>query len=321
MRRVAIGIVLVLAASLVACGDDDGESERTIALLRSSPVAEENQSAFLAELEGAGWRVGENLVVLDPDPDEVYEDAESGRAAVEGWLEEGVDLIYALSTVSGLTAKEAAPDVPVLVLANDPVASGIIADPRSPEGNVTGVAFRVPPDRTLDVARQMGRDITTIGFLWPGDDVGAEPVRDGLVEAADALGVELVDESFVGSDEVAVAVDAMVERGVQVVVLANASATVRAFDAIEAATTAARLPVLGNIESNPFATVILAPDLEAAYRQVGRQAVRLLGGTDVADVPLEEPGVFRLTVRPSQAERVGVELPEELLAQADDVSG
>ncbi|HEX4906538.1 MAG TPA: ABC transporter substrate binding protein [Acidimicrobiales bacterium] len=320
MRRAVIGIVLVVIASLVACGDD-GEPERTIALLRTSPVAEENQEAFLAELEGGGWRVGENLVVLAPDPGEVYEDAETGRAAVEQWLEEGVDLIYALSTTSGLTAKEAAPDVPVLVLANDPVASGIIADPRSPEANVTGVAFRVPPDRTLDVARQMGRDITTIGFLWPGDDVAAEPVRDGLVDAADALGVELVDESFVGADEVAGAIDAMVERGVQVVVLANASATVRAFDAIEAATTRARLPVLGNIESNPFATVILAPDLEAAYRQIGRQAVRLLGGTDVADVPLEEPGVFRLTVRPSNAARVGVELPEELLAQADEVSG
>jgi putative ABC transport system substrate-binding protein len=320
MRRMVIGIVMVVVASLVACGDD-GAPERTIALLRSSPVAEENQDAFLAELEDGGWTVGENLVVLDPDPNEVYEDAESGRAAVERWLEEGVDLIYALSTTSGLTAKEAAPDVPVLVLANDPVASGIIADPRSPEANVTGVAFRVPPDRTLDVARQMGRDITTIGFLWPEDDVAAEPVRDGLMDAADALGVELVDESFVGSDEVAGAIDAMVERGVQVVVLANASATVRAFDAIEAATTEARLPVLGNIESNPFATVVLAPDLEAAYRQIGRQAVRLLGGTDVADVPLEEPGMFRLTVRPSLAARVGVELPEELLAQADEVSG
>ena len=319
MRRQVIGIVTLLAASLAGCGDD-GKPERTIALLRSTPVAQESQDAFLAELEEGGWTVGENLTVLDPDPDEVYEDAESGRAAVEGWLEEGVELIYALSTTSGLTAKEAAPDVPVLVLANDPVASGIIDDPRAPEANVTGVAFRVPPDRTLDVARQMAREITTVGFLWPGDDVGAEPVRDGLVKAADALGIDLVDESFVGSDEVAGAVDAMVEAGVQVVVIANAGATVRAFDAIEAATTAARLPVLGNIESNPFATVVLAPDLEAAYRQIGRQAVRLLGGTDVADVPLEEPGEFRLTVRPSRAARIGVELPEQLLAQSDEVS-
>ena len=319
MRRLVIGTMAVLATSLGGCGDD-GKPERTVALLRTAPVAQESQDAFFEELEDAGWTVGENLTVLDPDPNEVYEDAESGRAAVEGWLEEGVDLIYALSTTSALTAKEAAPDTPVVVLANDPVASGVIADPRSPEANVTGVAFRVPPDRTLDLARQIGQDVTTIGFLWPGDDVAAEPVRDGLVEAADALGVDLVDESFVGPDEVAGAVEAMVEQGVQVVILANATATVRAFDAIEAATTAARLPVLGNIESNPFAAVILAPDLEAAYRQIGRQAVRLLGGTDVADVPLEEPGEFRLTVRPSRAERVGVELPEELLARADEVS-
>lgn len=319
MRRLVIGTMAVLAATLGACGDD-GKPERTVALLRTSPVAQESQDAFFAELEDAGWTIGENLTVLAPDPSEVYEDAESGRAAVEGWLEEGVDLIYALSTTSALTAKEAAPEVPVVVLANDPVASGVIDDPRSPEANVTGVAFRVPPDRTIDLARQIMPDVTTVGFLWPGDDDAAAPVRDGMIDAAAALGVELVEESFDGPGEVAGAVEAMVERGVQVVVLANASATVRAFDAIEAATTAARLPVLGNIETNPFASVTLAPDLVAAYRQVGRQAVRLLGGTDVADVPVEEPGVFRLTVHPSRAERVGVELPEELLARADEVS-
>ncbi len=319
MRRVLVAVTAVVAASLAACGDD-GKPDRTVALLRTSPVAQESQDAFFEELEAGGWTIGENLTVLDPDPNEIYEDAEAGEAAVEGWVDDGVDLIYALSTTSAIAAKAAAGDVPVLVLANDPVASGIIADPRSPEGNITGVAFRVPSDRTLDIARQIGEDIRTIGFLWPGDDPGAEPVRDGLVEAAESLDIELVDESFVGPDEVQAAVDRMADAGAQVVILANASATVRAFDAIEAATTAARLPVVGNIESNPFATVILAPDLVAAYRQIGRQAVRIFGGTDVADVPLEDPGEFRLTVRPSIARRLGIELTDDLLARADEVS-
>jgi putative ABC transport system substrate-binding protein len=309
----------VALVPLVACGGDSHET-RTIAILRTSPIAQESQDAFLAELDDAGWSVGDDIEVVDPDPAEVHPDAADAAAAVRGWLDDGVDLILALSTLSGSVAAEATEDVPVLVLANDPVASGIIAEPRHPEANVTGLSFRVPPDRTIEIARRVRADVDTLGFLWPSDDAGAQPVRDGLVAAAADLDVQLVDESFAGPDAAGAAVDRLAAAGADVVILANASATVRAFDAIQAATVAAGLPVVGNIESNPFAVVVLAPDLLECYRQLGRQAVRLFDGTKVADVPVEDPGDFHLLVRPSVAEKLGIEIPADLLSLADEVS-
>ena len=311
--------LVVVATFAAACGDD-GKPDRTVAFLRTSAIAEASQDALLAELEAEGWTVGDNLTLVAGDVDEVYEDGDAAGAVIDAWVEDGVDLIIALSTPSGLAAKNAELDIPVLAIANDPVASGIVANPREPDANITGLSFRVPPDRTLDVARQLGNDISTVGLLWPADDMGAEPIREGIIDAAASLGVDLVDASFVGPEGVADAVGALVAGGAQVVVLANASATVRAIPEIEAATTAAGLPVVANIESNTFAVAILAPDMVETYRQVGRQAARLLDGTDVSEVPVEDPGRFRLTLRTAIADQLEIDLPDDLLQQAHEVS-
>ncbi|MEN3272361.1 MAG: putative tryptophan/tyrosine transport system substrate-binding protein, partial [Actinomycetota bacterium] len=293
MRRVllVVAVVVTLTTSLVACGDD-GKPDKTIAILRAVAVAPETQKALLGVLADAGWKEGDNLTVLDPDVTEAHADPDDAAAAVRGWVKKGVDMIIALSTPAAMAAMKAAPKTPILTLANDPVGSGLLKDPDEPEGNLTGVAFRTPPDRTIDVATRIADDITTIGVLAPADDPAGEPVRKGLDEAARSLSVKVVDAAFHDSSDVGTAVDALASGGAQVVVLVNSAATVRVYDALGAALSAAKLPAVANIVSNPFALVILAPDQPAAYRQLGRQAVRLLNDTSVSKVPIEEPGEF-----------------------------
>jgi putative ABC transport system substrate-binding protein len=312
---------MLLVTSLVACGGDDAKPDRTIALLRTSAVPPPSQEAFLDELAESGWEDGDNLTILDPDPEEVYADVDAAADAVRGWIDHGADLIVAFSTQSALAAMEATDEVPILAIANDPVASGMVADPRAPEGNVTGLAFHVPPDRTLDVARRVGTDITTIGVLYPADDPGAVPIKDGLADAAADLDIDLLPESFVGPDDVGAAVDRLVAGGAELAITVSAPATVNAIDQIKSAADAARLPIVANIETNTAAVVVLAPEVVQVYRQAAQQAARLLDGTDVSDVPVEDPGAYRLVVRADIADRLGLELPRDLLEQADEVTG
>lgn len=319
MRRALLAVILVAASSLVTCGKD-GKPDRTIAVLRTVPIPEANEQAFLDELDKAGWSRGDNLTFLDPDPTEVHADPDDAAKTVRRWLRDHADLIVALSTPSAMAAsKEAGSRTKVLTLANDPVASGLLDDPDAPEGNITGVAYRTPADRTIDVASRISTGIDTVGVLWPSDDVGAEPVRKALVDAARSLSVKIVDESFAGIDDAGRAVEALATAGAQVVIVVNSSATVRAYDAIGAALERASLPSVANIVTATFATVVLAPDPIAAYRQLGRQGARLLGGAAVEDVPLEDPGEFHLTVRAARAAALGVQLSSELVAQADEL--
>ena len=310
-------VAALLSACLVACGDD-GKPDRTIAILRAVPVGQETQDALLRPLADAGWKVGDNLTVLDPDVTEVHADPADAAAAVRGWVKKGADLIVALSTPAAMAAVSAAPNTPVLTLANDPVGSGLLKNPDAPEGNLTGIAFRTPPDRTVDVATRIRDDITTIGVLSPADDPAGAPVQRGLDQAARSLTVKVVDAAFHEAD-VAAAVDQLVKGGAQVAVLVNSAATVRSYDALRDALAKAKIPAVANISSNPFALVVLAPDQPAAYRQLGRQAVRILEGTKIGKVPVEDPGEFHLTVRKDVASQLGITVSKDLIEQADEL--
>jgi putative tryptophan/tyrosine transport system substrate-binding protein len=321
VRRILAVAVATLATVLPACGDD-GKPERTIAFLRTTEISPASQDAFLAELESDGWVVGENLTVLSPDPTEHHPEQGDSERVVAGWLDgDGdVDLIVALSTTAAIAATTVTEDVPVLTLANDPVGSGLIVDPREPEGNLSGIAFRVPPDRTLDVARQLSGS-STVGVLWPSSDPGAAPLHESFVEAGAALRLEIVDASFGAPSDLAAAVSSLRDADVRVVALVNSPTTVAAYADLERELRGAGIAAVANTVTNEFAVVVLAPESLAVYRQLARQAARLLDGADVREVPLEDPGEYHLVVRTDIAAQLGVSVPEEVLAQADDLNG
>lgn len=319
MRRVLLAAVLVTAALTAGCSDDAPE-EKTIAFLRAVAYSDGSQEAFLEELESAGWEVGENLTLLSSDPNEAYPEEEAARDAARGFVEDGADLIVALASSSALAAREVAGDVPILFLVNDPVAAGIVTDERAPDGNLTGTSFRVPADRTLDVLRSLG-DIDSVAIVGPANDPAAESVREDLLRASRQLDLRAIEATFADETDAGEAVRTAAADGAEAIALVSSPTTVRAFDAIEAAATEANLPVIANTTVAEFAMVILSPDPEAVYRQMGRQAARLLDGSPVRDVPVEDPAGFVMTVRRDIAERVGIELPEDLLARADEVVG
>jgi len=316
LRRV-VALVALVGALLAACGDDE-EPSRTIAFLRAVGVAETSQAAFFDELAAAGWTEGDNLTVLARDAEEAYADPEDAEEAARGFVEEGADLIVALASSSAIAAREVAGDVPVLFLVNDPVAAGLVSDERAPDGNLTGTSFRVPADRTLDVLASLG-DIDTVGLVGPENDPGAVAVREDFVDAADQLGLDAIDASFADVAEAGDAVREAAAAGADALAVLSSPTSVQAFDAIAAAAIEVGLPTIANTNVAEFALIVLSPDGETVYRQMGRQAARLLDGIEVSEVPVEDPASFTLTVRRSVADELGIRLPEELLDRADEV--
>lgn len=317
--------VLALALLLVAgsCGGDGSgdpaSQEVTVAFLRAVAGQPSTEPAILDELRAAGYVQGRNLTVLASDPDEAYPDREAAAQAVEGWVDEGVDLIIALSTTGAQVAADSAPDVEVLFLSNDPSASGLVEDEESPEGQMTGATYRVPADRTLALARRAVPGLRRVGLAFPPSDPAALANRDALQAAADELGIDLVTRTFTGPDDVDTAIQAIAESGVHALVISTSPSASRAIAETAAAADATRLPVVANTNLASFALLSLAPDPETLGRQLGRQAARLLRGAAPDAVPVEDPSRFVLTVNAVVARELGLELDESLLREADAV--
>lgn len=319
------GTLVIVAAVLAAACSFASEAQprevATIGFLRAVAGTRSGHTALVDELRRAGFTPGRDVVLLGGDPSEAYADPEAAREIVRRWTDEGLDVLVALSTTGATLAREVAPDVPVVFMVNDPVAAGLVRNEEAPEGKLTGVTYRVPADRTLDIARRAMPDLRQVGFLYPEGDPAALPHREAVAAAAQELGMQLLAESWTDPADVDRAVGALVDAGAQVLVIANAPRSFGALAQVNDAATRRRLPTIANTSIADGAVVILAPDSEELFRQVGRQMVRLLRGAEPSEVPVEDPRHFDVLLDADIATDLGIELPDDLLREADEVRG
>jgi putative ABC transport system substrate-binding protein len=322
-RRALAAVLVALAPLGAACGDDaggDDEAHATIAFLRAVAGAPSTEPAFVEELRRAGFREGENLTILAGDADIAYPDPDEAAEVLRRWRdEEGVDLVVALSSSGATVASRALPDVDVLFLSNDPSATGLVADEDAPEGRLTGVTFRVPADRTLAIAARAVPGLVRVGLAYPPDDPAAVANLAAVEAAADEAGLTLVTAEFDEAGGPSAAVDELAAQGIDALLISTSPVATRALpETLDAAATH-RLPVVANTTLAETAVVSLSPDTDELGRQLGRQAARLLGGAAVRTVPVEDPARFVLVLNAAVASSLGIDLPADLLREANRV--
>ncbi len=297
------------------------DAMHTIAFLRVVPTEGRVEREVLGELRRAGFAVGENLRVHGGDVSQAHPDPEEAEATVRRWARRQLDLVVAQSSSGAAAAARGAPGAHVLFISNDPAAAGLVGDEDRPEGQLTGVTFRVPLDRTLDLARRAIPDLRRVGLVYPPDDPAGLPNRDAVAAAADLLGLELLTEAFTEEADIAPAVEGVSRAGAQVLLMSTSPVATRYREAFGTAASARGLPIVANTDVIPGAVVALYAHSPSLGRQLGRQAARLLQGADPSAVPVEDPRRFEMLVDVGAAARLGIELPPDLVREADVVRG
>jgi putative ABC transport system substrate-binding protein len=143
-------------------------------------------------------------------------------------------------------------------------------------------------------------------------------VLDDLMAGAKSLGIEVRCATFHGAIDAPAAAQQVVTAGVDAIVLVNSPTLTRVMPQLAPTLSTASVPVISNSPVD-LAVLTLEPDGADVYRQMGRQAVRLLEGTPVAKVPVQDPGHYLLVVNEAIATRLGRTIPEDVLRRADRV--
>jgi putative tryptophan/tyrosine transport system substrate-binding protein len=322
-RRKFIGLVGAAAAWPLAAGAQQ-PSRPVIGFLstRSAKDSGSLVSAFGKGLEEAGFLEGKTVSTE-------YRFADGALDRLAALATELIQrpvavLVAAGGANSAVAAKTSTSTVPIVfVIGGDPVGLGLAASLSRPGGNATGmtiISADLAPKR-LGLLRELvpsARAFTAL--INPNTPEGRGQSSD-MRAAAQALGLSL--RLLEASDEAGLekAFAALRQDKPDALLIGSDPVFDVHRDKLVALVAAAAIPAIYQFRDFTTAGGLMSydPDIVDAYRQIGIYAGKILRGAQPADLPIQQPTKFHLVINLRTARALGLDIPGNLLARADEV--
>ncbi len=232
-----------------------------------------------------------------------------------------VDVIVALYVPCALAAKQATRDIPIVIIAGDPVETGIVPSLAHPGGNITGVSLMASAlaGKSVELFRDMLPSARRVGVLGHATNpVFAKAMLDEVLLAGGPTGLKIQPVVMIrGPEEAETACETLVRDRADAVVVQGSLAIKSLTDmAIKY-----RLPTASTTRS--FADIgglmAFGADGPAAVRHGAKFVHRILQGKEPKDIPIEQPTKFELAINLKTAKAIGLKIPKPFLLRADVV--
>jgi putative ABC transport system substrate-binding protein len=287
-------------------------------LLRSGDVPPNQGTAFRQGLKEAGFVEGQNVGIE-------YHSGPTDKLPllVADLLRRQVALIVG-NTPSALAAKAATTTVPIVfVTGGDPVRVGLVASLNRPGGNVTGVSFFSVElaAKQLGLVRQLRPGAARIAMLVDPKFPTTERFVSDFRAAASAMGQQ-IEVFYVSSDrEIESAFTTLVQHGAGVLLWGTGDFMMSHRERVVSLAARHRIPAMYILREYVAAGGLMsyAASVTDAYRQAGIYSGRILKGEKPGDLPVMLPTKFELVINVKTAKALGLDVPDRLLALADEV--
>jgi putative ABC transport system substrate-binding protein len=237
-----------------------------------------------------------------------------------------VDVIVAGPAGSAVGARKATGTVPIVFVGEpDPVGTGLVSSLARPGGNVTGLAdahTNLVPKR-LELLKELVPSVSRVGLLWNPSNASTAPQLAIVRAAAPALGLTIVPVDIKGPsredvDRAFAAIGR--DRVGGLLVVGDSTLGVQRSRIAELAI-AQRLPTSGTHRGWAEGGLLMSygTDFVDLFRHAAVLVDKILKGTRPADLPVEQPTKFELSVNLRTARAIGLSIPPGLLQRADQV--
>jgi len=235
------------------------------------------------------------------------------------------DLIVSVSTANTLALEQATSRIPIVMVGvYNPVENGLVASLARPGGNVTGVADNASVDlvaKHLQLLKEAVPRISRVAVLGYSPRPTVPIFGSGIQAAAQALAVTLQAYRVADLSEFEGAFAAMSKaRAEALLVMPHPFIRNNAKRIVELAAQN-RLPAMYPYREAVQAGGLMSYDASLAdnFRRVGYYVDKIFKGARPADLPVERPTKFELTINLRTAKALGHTIPQSLLTQADEV--
>jgi putative tryptophan/tyrosine transport system substrate-binding protein len=234
------------------------------------------------------------------------------------------DVIVAAATPAAKAAQTATGTIPLVIIdPGDPVEIGLVASLARPGGNITGQSSIAPElaGKRLQFLKETSPSISRVAILWNSAIPPAEVALRELRAGAATLKIEMLPAEIQGVDELESAFATMARQRADGLLVFHDPLMGENTELIVGLANKNRLPAmfwnqryvsLGGLMS-------YGPNYADMFHRAGRYVGRILKGAKPADLPVEEPDRFYLTINLNTAKLLSLDVPASLQQIADEV--
>jgi putative ABC transport system substrate-binding protein len=284
-------------------------------MLPSNPA--QRASAFRDGMVALGWVEGRDIA---------YEYRYGGElpnleALARELVTSNVEVVVAFGTEASLAARRATDRVPIVMAASsDPLADKLVASLARPGGNVTGVSLMVPDIavKQLEILKYGIPNLKRAAILQDGT-----PAHERIVAQLRALAPQMRLEvaSYIAARENDLPQLFQELSGAGAIVVLPSPIIDRWRGRIGELAIQHRLPSMGGWRVYAGAGLLFAyaATLSDMQRRAAAYVDKILKGARPGDLPIEQPSKFELVINLNTAWALGLTIPPDLLARADEV--
>ena len=332
---IALLSILVIPSAMAQDNDNP-----TIAILRFGPLRpfELSEKGTVDMLEAYGLVNAEERAMLDERQDlegeninVIWGDAEfdfpTANLLVENALDQGVDVIIAITTPVSQAAANATIDMddPPIVLFNtvtSPYAAGFADTSCIKPSHITGSQALSPYESIVPLILVQNPDIQVIGTLFNQAEANSVVSTGIIAEVAEELGLTLELAPITATSEVGTAAEGLVSKGVEAFMIPTDSTVSDGLPALLAVSEENGIPIYHADSSQVYAGATVGAGL--SYYQEGVDTARMLiaylnGELDIETAGISKQPGMALAINLDSAMAQGIEVSEDLLAMADFV--
>ncbi|GBF11269.1 MAG: ABC transporter substrate-binding protein [Tepidibacillus sp.] len=330
LRGAFIFVLIGSLLSLIGCSSQSStevkETEETkemvnigIIQIVEHPSLDASRQGFIDALKALGYEEGKQ-VQFD------YQNAQGNRDTLntiaQKFVNDKKNMIFAIATPSAQAVAQQTNSIPILITAvTDPVSAGIVKSMEKPGTNVTGTTDMNPVKEQLQLVKKVKPEAKTVGIIYNTGEANSEVQVKMAQAAAEELGLTLELAGITNSSEVKQAADALAPK-IDAFYIPTDNTVVSSMEAVLMVAEAGKLPVVvgegDSVKRGGLITYGL--DYYKLGYQTGEMAVKILKGeAKPENMAIETQKEMKLVINKKAAERMGVQLPEDLLQEADEV--
>ncbi|WP_175615289.1 ABC transporter substrate-binding protein [Piscibacillus halophilus] len=250
-------------------------------------------------------------------------DNNNNQMIAQKFVSDEVDLIFANSTPSAQSALNETSDIPVVFTSvTNPVGAELVESMEEPGGNVTGTADMHPETLPKTVELISDLDHETVGLIYNASEQNSVAQIESVKELAEENGLDTTESTVSSSSEVKQAAESLVGKADVFLVITD-NTVVSALETMLMVGQDHNVPVVvsehDSVKRGGFAAYGF--DYFDIGFEAGEKAVEILkDGKSPSEIPAQYPQNLKLMINEEAAERMGVELSDEIKEEAELVT-